>query len=213
MEPEIVIVAKRGYGGPEVLDEKIVQEYMDQLVKTHDGLLREAGWKFKCYYFYSEELLKTIKEVYEQEIKYCQFYLDHLKRKAELNFDKWVLAEKQTEQRFSDDPVVIFDLWTKTNGRVKTQIRIDNPTGKMTRITLKFSNDNSILNFFDYSMARQQGATLHAKTPEAIAEKVAALKKDAETILEAHLYPVWCHERERFKKLQRFLCIPPSTEV
>lgn len=214
MDPEIVIVARRGFGGqPEVLDEKTVQGYMDQLVKVRDGLLREAGWEFKCRYFYSEELLKTINEVYELEIKYCQFYLDYHKKRQDPNFNKWVFEEKKTEQRFSGDPVIVYDLWTLTNGKMRATIRIDNSTGKMTRIALRFANDNSILDFIGYSVANEQGVTLHAKTPEVIAEKVEALMKDAESILEAHLYPEWCQERQRFQKLQRFLCIPLTTEA
>jgi hypothetical protein len=214
MDPEIEIVARRGYGGfPDDLTEKTVQSYLEELTKVRDGLLRDAGWTFKTRYFYSEELLKTISNVYEQEIKYCEFYLDYLKRLAEPTINKWILAEKKEEKLWSSDIPIIYDEWTYTNGKVKASVRIDNPMGKMTRVTLKFDNDNQYLTFIDYSKAQQYAVSLHAKTPDAISEKIETLKRDALAIMNVHLYPEWCREKQRFNKLQRFLFISPTQEA
>lgn len=182
-------------------------DYSDYEKALHEKLQAfEDTWLIRTALI-NEELIKNMKTALENEIKYCQFHKDYLDRVAnEPRFNEWTFTENVEIGNWDK---TICNEWTRTNGRIKATIRITPPETerKMTRIELKYKNDNSVLTFIDRYADKNKPHNL--KNPESIKQRIKELKDIADEYLDCHLYPLYNIENRNLNNLNKILCIDP----
>ena len=195
-------------------DLKNVQRWKDELTKFLSSFTSD-GRNYKYYLFYSEKLYEQILHGVQQELKLCDFYIDYQQRRTEPNFGTWVLLRKGTINKY--DRIREYDQWTKTNGRIRATITVDDD-GKMTKLTLSFENDNKHLEFFSHYDDDTKPQSVHAKNELTIQAKRKELMETAEKLMaEKRLPKAWEFDRssvrhtfeeiEQYQFFEEFLCL------
>lgn len=184
-----------------------VTTYLEELTAFKEKINNISG-DYEYRLFGSGELIRQINDAIDNEVSYCNFYLDYLNRMQEKNFNQWVFTKKEDVPDLYGWRKATCDQWTKTNGRIKATIELD--AGKsMTKISLSFKNDSGHLVFYERN--RDEFAPSHAKNPDSINMRIAFFKKYADDYLLTHQHP---HTRDFYttQQLNELLHITSTLE-
>jgi len=186
-----------------------VDEYLNEL-KTFQETLKKFGWEYESILFGSNKLLKSIENIITDEIKYCEFYVEHQKIKKDVNFQKWVFTKKEDVKSLYAWMTPVGDQWTRSNGRIKATIKIDR-SGIMTKLTLFYMNDNQYLNFTEKNSFGDPVIKAHLRNEFSINKRIIGMKAFAETYQREHLFPLYTLEHSNFMSLENLLCVESCT--
>lgn len=198
-----VITIRRGSGLWGGVSPETVKRYREELEELKKKI-SDFSFLYERNLFGSSDLKRALDTEIDQEIKYCLFYDEYLKRQTEPNFNEWVLR-KQEEINLNKEnwQKVPGDQWTKTNGRIKAIIQFDK-TGIMTKIALDFKNDSDSLKFYEGESSYRKSVVpiAHLKSEASIEARVQDFKNEADTFLNEHLNPLYSqYEAELLKQL------------
>jgi len=200
-------VRRRSWQG---VSTETVKNYLDELNKFKDEL-NDIHFTYRHSLFGSDELVKEIQNLIEEELNLCSFYFEYQKRYvSEPNFNQWVFKEKEDIKPRFNWVEVQGEQWVKTNGKIMAIIQFDR-SGKRVKISLSFENDSSTLSFED-RYVENKIKPVHLKNEASIANKVAEFKMKADAYLSNHEYPQYCAEKTSIDTLNKLLWINDSEE-
>lgn len=186
-----------------------VDMYLKEL-KDVQETLKKFGWEYETVLFGSNKLLKSIETIIIDEIKYCEFYIEHQKISKDVNFQKWIFTKNEDIKPLFEWTKPVGDEWTRSNGRIKATIKIDR-SGIMTKLTLFYMNDNQYLNFIENHSSSNPVIKSHLRNGNSINNRITEMKAIAETYQREHLFPLYTLEHSNFTNLENLLCVESCT--
>ena len=154
----------------------------------------------------NDKIAEEVKDLIEQEIKYCEFYFELSKRSKEKNFNEWYFIKKENrEMRY--DWITAVDCWTKTNGKIRATIDIDRVTGKRVKVSLKIENDSEALEFVGTNKDSTEKGYTHLASEDSIKKQIEEYKKETEAYFKEYDYPSYCREKKEMEALNKMLRI------
>jgi hypothetical protein len=154
--------------------------------------------------FVSKEMTEAYEEALEEEISYCDFFVEyHSRILHEKHFSEWVFESKESITPRNSWEQVKGERWTKTNGRMKATIQFDR-SGITVGISLRFENDSKAISFYQDSYGHKTPST-HLSNEDSIVKKVEEFKQMAEEEMNQHLNPT--QEEREIETLKFLLCV------
>lgn len=202
----VLMIRRRFWSG---FTASAVDEYLKEL-KDFQETLKKFGWEYESVLFGSNKLLKSIENIITDEIKYCEFYIEHQKRKEDVNFQKWIFTKNDNIKPLFEWNKPVGDEWTRSNGRIKATIKIDR-SGIMKKLTLFYMNDNQYLNFTENRSSSDPVIKSHLRNEDSINKRIIEMKAVAETYQREHLFPLYTLEYSNFTYLENLLCVESCT--
>lgn len=164
-----------------------VSKYLNELVASKQKI-NDIALEYQWTLYGSKSLIEQMNNALNEQIEICNFYLDHLNRMQEKDFNQWVFTKKEDVPNLYGWIKATCDQWTKTNGRIKAKIELDR-SGAMTKITLSYDNDSKHLKFYDSYRHKDDETVTHAKNEQSIEERIELLKARADIFLKLNQYP------------------------
>ena len=166
------------------------------------------SYEYTRLLFGSEKLVEAMKTAIDNELDYCNFYLEYQKCLQDPNFNKWISLTDCSAGRVAGMFENTNQVWTKTNGRLKATITIKKGASSTT-VSVKIENASKHVDFLrePYGGSKDLAPPAHLKNEKSIEDRVVTLQRDVDKYMEDHIMPYYWAEKAEEDILKKLLCV------